>query len=141
MPKPIGQRGFSINKGDLNKFWIDYTINEKGLESILLLKGVCGCDMRIYMEADDGKIKVLDYGSSQIPSRIIEDRGYGEEWKFKEEIKQALEIYREVKRILNVDEELEKYCPRFSHESEINPFNILGIDDISQLESLLDEEK
>lgn len=70
------------------------------------------------------------------PPKNVQERILDIEGKFK----QASAIYHEVKRILNVDEELKNYHPRFSHESELNLYNILGIDDVSQIKPFIEEK-
>ncbi len=137
MPKPISQRGFRISKGD-SRYSISYRIDKRGLEIVSVYKGLYTSKLEssVYMSVDEGEIKYLSYETSQFEDSDVMG---GEEWKIKS--KQAMEIYHEVKKILNVDEELKNYHPRFSHESEITPFNILGIDDVSKLESLIEEEK
>jgi hypothetical protein len=139
MPKPITQRGFNIRKGDClsetpGKAMISYEIDNNGLENILLVRGVD--EFKVYIVVDDGEVKSLDYGSSQIPTKMIMEK---DALQHEEELRQAKDIYEEVKRVLNVDEELKKYCPRFSHPSEASLYNILGIDDASQIKSLIEE--
>ena len=138
MPKPINQRGFKISKGDFNRYQITYDIDEEGLENVCVYRASFNekLESSVSITFDEGKIKYLRYKTSQF---IDSDDMKGEEWKIK--AKQALAIYHEVKRILNVDEELKKYSPRFSHKSEISPFNILGLDDVSQLEFFVEEKK
>lgn len=137
MPKPISQRGFEMSKGNYNRCRIKYCIDERGLEDIYVSKALFDkkYESSVLITLDEGEIKSLSYSTSQFSK--LEDME-GEGWKIK--AKQAMAIYHEVKRILNVDEELKNYRPRFSHESEISPFNILGLDDISQLESFIEEK-
>lgn len=133
MAKPIAQRGFSISKGD-NRYSISYQIDEQGLEKIQVIRAQFNDKLRgsVFIDLDEGKIKSLSYYTSQFMDL---DDMEGEEWKIKS--KQAMAIYAEVKKILNVDEELKNYSPRFSCESEITPFSVLGLEDISQLESFV----
>lgn len=138
MPKPINQRGFEVSKGKFNKTHISYSINENGLECISVCRNLLNekLESKVFIEFDEGEIKYLSYNTSQF--RDSEDME-GEGWKIKS--KQAMAIYHEVKKILNVDEELKKYSPRFSSESEFSPFNVLDIENASDIEPLLEEKK
>jgi len=137
MPKPISQRGFEISKGNYDRYQVNYSINQEGLEVVSVNRGGFSSKHHssVSIILDEGEIKYLRYSTSQFKDS---DNMEGEEWKIKS--KQATCLYHEVKKILNVDEELKKYCPRFSHESEITPFNILEIEEISQLESFVNEK-
>lgn len=147
MPKIISQRGFKISKGDIDRYYISYSIDKEGLENISVHK-----DFNNYVSitSDGEDIKSISFQSPQLskyisisPEEIKELFGgkKSPDELIKEELEQALAIYHEVRRILNVDEKLKDYLPRFSHESEFNLYNILGIDDVSQLESLIWEGK
>jgi len=138
MPKPISQRGFEISKGNYDRCQVHYSINQEGLEVVSVNRGGFSSKHHssVSMILDEGEIKYLTYSTSQFKDS---DQMEGEGWKLKS--KQAQAIYTEIRKILNVNEELEKYSPRFSHESEITPFNILGLDNISQLEGFVNEEK
>jgi len=138
MPKPISQRGFEVSKGNIDRVYISYAIDETGLECISVYKNLSHKKLqsRVSMTLDEGNIKYLLYDTPQFKDS---DSMEGEEWKIKS--KQAMEIYHEVKRILNVDKKLKNYHPRFSHESEFSPFNVLGLEDASQLESWVEEGK
>lgn len=137
MAKPISQRGFEISKGNPNRYSVSYSIDEKGSEKICVSKALSDKKHRssVFITLDEEKIKYLSYSTSQFNDS---DDMEGEEWKIK--AKQAMAIYYEVKRILNVDEELKNYHPRFSNKSEISPFTVLGLDSISQLESFVKEK-
>jgi len=134
MPKPISERGFEVSKGNANRCRIMYKINEEGDEIVYIFKYGSNPSLEssvaIYLE--DGQINRY---TSSTPQFNNYQHTEGEEWETDSE--QALALYHEVKKILNVEEELKNYKPRFSNECEITPFNVLGIDSEKDLEGLI----
>ena len=122
MTKAINKRNFLISKGDLSSTYIDYQIDERGLENILILGEM---KARVYIVVNDGEIESLEYGNKYIKKNTLDEREI-------EDLEKAKEIYEEVKFFLNVDEELEKYNfkPR-----ESNLFEFLGISSASQIKT------
>ena len=142
MPKPIAQRGFEVSRGDFssNSYYLRYFIDQTGLERIWVKRGI-GTGISICL--DEGEIESISVETPQLSEQIYLKRSEGQSPQNESEkknLEQALNVYREVKKILNVDEGIKDYCPRFSHKSEINVYNVLSIDDASQIEALLKKE-
>jgi len=137
MPKPITQRGFDVKKynfKDINGGSMRYYIDADGLERIVISKDIYN---EIWITSDGERIISFSFNTPQLRRTVYVDSVAVYSDSLRANLEQATKIYYEVKRILEVNEKMKKYRPRFSHESEFNLYNILGIDDISELRSLI----
>jgi len=165
MVKELCYRGFRISRGIENKSRIDYHIDERGLENIVI--AIVGFTSRII--AEDGLVKSVYFSSEQgsifldkETSEIFDDLEgayidkdkaeiYGSlkniiddtTGKMSKEIKetnfqQAQKIYEEVRKMFDIDNELKNYVPKFSSPYEMTLYNCIGIDDSSELKKLIE---
>lgn len=149
MVKDICYRGFKIRKESPGKA-IVYEINRGGLEDITIY----GEDVIVKMMVDDGEIKNLLLTSIQkavymdelgeevydlLDNEILNEEMSDETKRIN--FKQARELYEEVKRLLDVDNTIKEYVPKLSSECEFTIYNILEIDEASDLEKLFEEPK
>lgn len=140
MPKPISQRGFEVDK-KLKDGRMKYEINGEGGEEINIYSGENFIEIA-YM---DGGLYRLIVNTPQISNLIMMLDGEmvtsSSEGRLEENLRQAEEIYNEVKEILKVEEKLKEYIPKFSHVTEITLYNVLNIEGARDLSSLLEEKK
>jgi len=121
--KPIHQRNFSIDKGDLLKTFMSYDIDRNGLECILILNEY---QARVNIVVDDGEVESLGYGNKYIKKDTFNE-------KEKEDLRNAKKLYEEVKKILNVKEELKNYNYNLPEEEGLFPF--MKIKNASQIKN------
>lgn len=123
MVKPIHQRNFSIDKGDLLKTFMSYDIDRKGLECILILNKY---QARVNIILDDGEVESLTYDDKHIKKDTFNE---GE----REDLRNAKKLYEEIKKILNVEEELENY--HYNPPKDESLFSFMNIEDASQIKN------
>jgi len=134
MVKELCYRGFEVSKGSYNKRnYISYSIDNRGLEIVR----ISNRERAISINSDNGDIKSIYISSPQIEVYLDE----GDRETNIEQFQQAKEIYDEIVERLDVHKKIKDYVPKFSAESEINLFNLLEIDNISELEKLIEEDK
>lgn len=131
----------------MHKGYVSYSIDNSGLERISVYKDF---NMRVSVVSDGENIKSISFETPQLRKDVslgdetlnmLRELEGGEQLceLEKENLEQALNIYHEVKKILDVDEKLKDYKPRFSHVSEFSLYNVLGIDDASEIKSLIEK--
>ncbi len=130
MVKELCYRGFEIVGGDL-ECGISYKINKDGIERV----SINGNKSSITIWIDDEKVNGISIINEQADEYFNENQN--SPFPIETNFQQAIEIYRVVKRILDVDNKIKEYVPRFSSESELTLFNILGIEEASQLEKFV----
>lgn len=130
MVSPIFQRGFKTGAGKNNT--IEYKIGTDGMEVLQLFsleRHSC-----VSIASDEGSIKSVAITSPELSVYLSIDEvgcitSELPQQAAKRTFEQAKYIYQQCIKMLNVNEKLKEYAPRFSNELEINPFNVLGIND------------
>lgn len=130
MASPMSQRGFKIGAGKNNT--IEYKIDTNGMEVLQLFsleRRSC-----VSIMSDEGNIKLVTINSPEFSVYLsIDEAGCITselpQQAAKRTFEQAKYLYQQGVKMLDVNEKLKEYAPRFSNELEINPFNILGIND------------
>jgi len=123
-------RGFEVSN-IINDRYMKYFIDDDGMENVIITKGkTMHARPRVWIRMDEGTQTYLCVGTKQYDSQP-EDESSKE---------QATRLHEEVKKLLDVDIKLKTYVPQFSSMSEITPFNVLGIEDISDLEKMTETQ-
>lgn len=137
MPKPIHQRGFSIKLGNYSDNYVTYSIGQDGEEEVY-----------IDFKKRDGSYNILITNSNeefsvhfQTPQTSDSLEGGDFLGNSQQNLEEGKMIFEWVKKRLNIEENLAKYSPRFSNESELTLFNIMGIDSLNGLESFFKSKK
>jgi hypothetical protein len=146
MPKPIAQRGFEVSKSNSYGL-IRYCIDNEGNENI----DIFGDGGRISIGADKGVIFGIWVKNPQVDffsmknSEGIEGIACDADEKtlrlpketLENNFEQAKEIYDCVVKLLEVKNKIKEYTPRFSHESELTLYNLMGIEDLNEFETMI----
>jgi len=153
MVKPVYQRGFIVSGKFPPYEEISYSIDGSGLEKITLVRG----DSKTHISYDEGIIRGVSINCPQLfaifDNKKSEDlgedvleilrtfRGAMPEETVKINIQQAQDIYGAVVDLLDVKAKIRDYAPQFSSGSELTLYNILGIDNASEIKSLSEERE
>lgn len=144
MVKEIDLRGF-MTEEKYNGITMRYRIDGNGIEEVFLNSEDFSFSITINIDNENLKLVYVMtrqyWGSLDIGIKFDIDINPPTSRKNAQiNAQQAKAIYQEVKRLLKVEEKIKDYVPRFSSLLEINPYNILGINEVSELESLVKKE-
>jgi len=122
----LSYRGFEVSDV-INGRSMQYKIEKDGQEMVFISCGkLMGNLPSVWIILDEGVPNYINVETKQANLVFSDETSK----------KQAISLYQEVKKLLNVEDRLNSYVPRYSSESEMTPFNVLEIDDASELEKI-----